>query len=337
MFAARITAKNTIELVDVDEPTLTGNTLEGGPSMIFQPELTCLCGSDLPFFCEEQDEYPLKDGMSLHEMVGTVLETSGNKFKVGDRVLAVPEWQRGFYERYEVPEGRVIPLDDRQPPEVALMAQPLGTAIYALRKLPPLFDLDVVVYGQGPMGQIFNACLRNLGARQIIALDRVASRLERSRQLGATSMIDTTQQDAAAEVTRLTDGRMADVVIEAVGHSNIAINSCIPLCREHGDILSFGVPPLTKPISIQWIDLFMKNISIHTSVNPDFNSDFPLAMRWVSEGRIDMAPLITHRFEVAKIQEAFEVFRDKKDGAIKVLVDFPASGQKPPNGPFQLT
>ena len=336
MFAARITAKDTIELVDVEEPKLNGNRPDGDSTLIFQPELTCLCGSDLPFFCEEQSEYPLLDGMSPHEMIGTVVASSGDKFQVGDRVLAVPEMQRGFYERYEVPQSRVIPLDDRQPPEVALMAQPLGTAIYALRKLPPLVDLNVVVFGQGPMGQIFNACLRNAGARQIIGVDRVASRLEESPRFGATAMIDTTSDDTVAEVTRLTDGRLADVVIEAVGHENISLNSCIPLCRDHGDILAFGVPPLTKPISLQWVDLFMKSISIHTSVNPDFDSDFPLAMQWVSEGRIDLAPLITHRYEVAKIQEAFEVFRDKTDGAIKVLVDFPAGGQKSPNGPFQL-
>ena len=57
-------------------------------------------------------------------------------------------------------------------------------------------------------------------------------------------------------------------------------------------------------------------------VNPDFRRDFPLAMRWIAEGRIDLAPLVTHRYTIEKVQTAFETFRDRTDGALKVLVDF---------------
>ena len=52
---------------------------------------------------------------------------------------------------------------------------------------------------------------------------------------------------------------------------------------------------------------------------------FPLAMRWISEGRIDLSPLVTHRFELRDIQKAFETFRDKTDGALKVVVRFPSA------------
>jgi threonine dehydrogenase-like Zn-dependent dehydrogenase len=70
--------------------------------------------------------------------------------------------------------------------------------------------------------------------------------------------------------------------------------------------------------------LFFKNITLHTSVNPDFRRDFPLAMRWIGEGRIDVSKVITHRYPVSEIQTAFETFSDRKDGALKVLVEFPA-------------
>ena len=62
---------------------------------------------------------------------------------------------------------------------------------------------------------------------------------------------------------------------------------------------------------------------MHTSVDPDFLRDFPLAMRWIGEGRIDLSALVTHRFPLAKIQTAYETFRDRKEGAQKVLVEFP--------------
>ncbi len=325
MFAGQIPTREKIELIDIDEPAFSGTSEEGEPTILFQPEVTCLCGSDLPYFVEEQPSYPLPVGLSLHEMVGTVLKTSGNRFRVGQKVLAVPVGQVGFFERYEVAESRAIPLDSRQPFEVSVLAQPLGTAIFALRKLPSLLDQDVVVLGQGPMGQIFNACAKLMGARQVIGIDRVASRLERSGPMGATTVIDSSQDDPIAAVNRLTHDRGADIVVEAVGHANIALNLCIDLCRSFGRILSFGVPPRFEEVSIRWWDLFFKNITVHTSVNPDFRRDFPLAMQWVGEGRIDLSPLITHRLPVESIQEAYEIFRDKRDGALKVIVDFPAS------------
>ena len=321
MLTGRIVAKGDIQLVETDEPRLSEG--ETG-KIIFQPEITCLCGSDLPYFVEDQASYPLLDGLSLHEMVGTVIASSGERFRPGEKVLAVPIEQVGLFERFELTDERVVPLDPRQPPEIALLSQPLGTAIFALRKLPNLIDLNVVVVGQGPMGQIFNACLRNLGARQIIGIDRVAGRLEVSPRMGATTVIDVTREDPVGAVARLTDDRMADVVIEAVGHENQTLNLCIDLCGQEGSLFSFGVPQEVID-GLRWRELFFKNIKVHTSVNPDFDRDFPLAMRWISEGRIDLSPLITHRFPLKDIQEAYETFRDKKDEALKVLVEFPSN------------
>jgi threonine dehydrogenase-like Zn-dependent dehydrogenase len=255
-------------------------------------------------------------------MVGTVVETSGRKFRRGDKVLAVPENQVGLFERFRVSEKRAIPLDPRKPPEVAMMAQPLGTVLFALRKVPQLIDLDVAVVGQGPIGQLFCAALRNLGAREIIALDPVESRLAASPRMGATALVNPARQDAVAEVARLTGGAMADLVIEAVGHQNKAIDLCADLCRPGGRILDFGIPP--ELMQVAWKKLFWKNLTVHTSIHPDFVRDFPLAMRWISEGRIDVTPLLTHRFPLRDIQKAYETFRDKADGALKVVIDFPA-------------
>jgi threonine dehydrogenase-like Zn-dependent dehydrogenase len=89
-------------------------------------------------------------------------------------------------------------------------------------------------------------------------------------------------------------------------------------------MLFFGVPPNVVN-GIRWKDLFYKNVTVHTSVNPDFRRDFPLAMQWIKEGRINVAPIVTHHFPLSKLQEAFETFRDRKDGAIKVIVKFPSA------------
>jgi threonine dehydrogenase-like Zn-dependent dehydrogenase len=322
MLAGHIPARGRIELVEVPEPGLQGPAAASAVAqVIFQPRLACLCGSDLPYFDDEDGVYPRTPGHSLHEMVGEVVASSGGKFRPGDRVLAVPTNQLGFFERYAVSEERVLALDPRLSEEHAVLAQPLGTVLYALRRLPSLIGLRVAVVGQGPIGQLFNACLCCLGAREVVAIDRLPSRLATSLRMGATHVVSSADVDPVAAVTRLTGGEMADLVVEAVGHRDQALNLCVDLCRHAGRILSFGVPP-PQIDGLRWRDLFFKNITVHTSVNPDFRVDFPLAMRFLAEGRIDASALITHRFPVAKVQSAFETFRDRREGALKVLLEF---------------
>lgn len=321
MLTSEIYAPGKIRLIDVPEPVLPPAPPAGmSGQIIFQPETTCLCGSDLPYF-NHWDEWPIEQGHSLHEMIGTVTATNGSKWRVGDRVLAVPEAQQGLSQRFILDENRAIDIATDIPEEEALMAQPLGTAIFALKKLPRIMDLDVVVVGQGPMGQLMNASLRSLGARNVIGIDLLESRLKTSPKMGATATVCNVSEDPVSAVKKILGGNLPDIVIECVGHADQQFNLCIELCGYGGRILSFGVPPEIIN-GLRWRDLFFKNASVHTSVGPDFGRDFPLAMRWIQEGRIDVSPIITHRFPLTQLQEAFELFRDRKDGAIKVIIDF---------------
>lgn len=323
MLCGDMYAPGKIRLIDVAEPVLPAappDDLSG--QIIFQPETTCLCGSDLPFF-QGSDEWSIETGHSLHEMIGTVTATNGTRWKAGDRVLAVPIMQVGLMERFVLDENRAITIDTSIPEEQALMAQPLGTAIFALKKLPAVLDQDVAVVGQGPMGQLFNAALRNLGARTIIGIDKLESRLRVSPQMGATHTVCNTNRDPQLIVQEILHGQLPDIVIEAVGHADQAFNDCIALCRHAGRILYFGVPPEIIN-GLRWRDLFRKNITVHTSVNPDFRRDFPLAMQWIAEGRVNVSPIITHRFPLRDIQQAFDLFCHRREGAIKVIVEFPA-------------
>ena len=321
VFAGQMPAPLQVELVEIPEPALPVRDPEGPGQIIFQPHLACLCGSDLPFF-QGSDEYPIVEGHSLHEMIGTVVATNGQRYEVGDLVLAVPLEQRGLYERYVVDETRAIPVDTRVPGEHALLAQPLGTVLFALKKLPAVVDLDFAVVGQGPIGQLFNLALSNMGARQIIGIDLLPSRLAQGLQHGATATVCNAEVDAVEAVSELTGARMVDVVIEAVGHADQAINLCVSLARLGGRMLYFGVPPETID-GVHWRDLFMKNLTVHTSCNPDFDRDFPLAMQWIGEGRVDVSGLVTHRFPITEIQQAFELFNSRGDGCLKVFLDYP--------------
>jgi threonine dehydrogenase-like Zn-dependent dehydrogenase len=327
MLAGDMYAPGKVRLIDVPEPVLLAAPPdEVSGQIIFQPETTCLCGSDLPYF-KGSDEWPILVGHSLHEMIGTVTATNGSRWQPGERVLAVPVMQHGLMERFVLDENRAVTIDTSVPEEQALMAQPLGTAIFALKKLPTVLDQDVAVVGQGPMGQLFNAALRNLGARTIIGIDKLESRLRISPQMGATVTVCNADRDPVPLVQEILHGELPDIVIEAVGHADQAFNDCIALCRHAGRILYFGVPPEIIN-GLRWRDLFRKNITVHTSVNPDFRRDFPLAMQWIAQKRVNVAPIITHRFLLRDIQQAFELFRDRREGAIKVIVEFPVKSAR---------
>lgn len=319
MFAGDFYAPRKIRLVDIPLEEARVSAQPGEPRVLFEPKLACLCGSDLLFYEGDYPEYRPHVGQSLHEMVGEVVESECERFRPGDRVLTVPYEHFGFYQRYWVAASRVVPLDPRPSPAEALMSQPLGTVVYALKSLPNVLDRDVAVMGQGPMGLLFTAALRNLGARHIIGVDPVAERREVSRIMGATEVIDPEDADVAEAVAEITDGG-ADIVIEAVGHREQVLPQCVSSCRPHGTILFFGVPTETID-GVPMREAFLKNLRIVTSVNPDFRRDFPLAMRWIGEGRLDVAPLITHRYPLEQIEAAFELFHGKREGAVKVLIE----------------
>ena len=99
------------------------------------------------------------------------------------------------------------------------------------------------------------------------------------------------------------------------------MNLCAEICKPFGTVLFFGVPPKSID-NFSIYTVFWKNLSIVTSVGPDFSKDFPLAMQWVAEQRVDVSPLITHRMPWTDIQEAFDLFSQRQDGALKVFLDF---------------
>lgn len=323
MLIGHIHAPHQIRLIAAEPPRLGDPPPQAGEhQIIFQPELGCLCGSDLLHFEGSYPEYAPVPGQSLHEIIGRVAASSGGRFQAGDRVLCVPVNHCGLAQQFLVSQRRAVPLDPRVPDDQAVLAQPLGTVIHALKKIPHLIDQDVVVVGQGPMGLLFCAVLRNLGVRQVIAVDRLATRLEVSLRMGATSVVDNLRDDPLEAVRRLTSGRLADLVVEAVGHREQTLNLCAELCRPGGRILSFGVPP-EQIDGLNWRTVFTKNLAIQTSVAPDFERDFPLALRWLAERRLDVRPLITHRLPLVEIQRAFDLFHGRLDGAVKVFVEFP--------------
>jgi threonine dehydrogenase-like Zn-dependent dehydrogenase len=318
MKAGQIGALGRIGLIEVDDP----RTPRDG-EVIVEAETGCLCGSDIPFFSEPQPRYPLAPGLSLHEIIGRVTASASPSFRAGERVLAMPLGLLGCAEQLLLPGERLVRIDDELSDEAAVVSQPLATVLSALTAVPNVVGLNVAVIGQGPIGQLFNTCLAGAGAARVIGIDVRDARIARSCEFGATDTILVSPDDEGAgaleRVREITGGAMADLVVEAVGHKEQQFNLAIALARDKGRVLYFGIPP-NRLDGLAFEPAVRKSLTIHTSVPGDLRPFVTIAMRAIRQGRIDPLRLITHRFDFADLQRAFETYRDRL--GMKVLLDF---------------
>jgi len=318
MKAAQYTAPGQIDLVDIPIP----DRADG--QVLVRTEKVTICGSDLHFLQDSPVEsYPWKPGQSGHECVGIVEESQFSALRRGDRMLVLPLQFNAFAEYVVEDPSQLIPLPEGLDPELGILGQQLGTVIYCCRKLTNVLDKVVVVVGQGPAGLLFSMLLYHMGARQVIGLDLVDTRLEVARQIGVAHALNVERVDVVEAIQDITAGAMADVVVEAVGKAE-TINLCVDLVRQRGEVAIFGVPKQdVLPIAME--KYLRQNVNIVTSAyaqkEPGLRS-FRLALDLIAQERLDLSPLITHRLPFAKIRDAFHLAETKEDGAVKVLLEF---------------
>ena len=139
---------------------------------------------------------------------------------VGDFVLAIAPDHRAMAERYLTPKENLLKLPAGKSREELLMAQQLGTVLYACKQLPSVIGKTVAVVGQGTAGLWFNFVVQRLGASKIIALDPKPNRLLLAHQYGASGTINIREEDPIEKVFAINDGKLADIVVEAAGKEN---------------------------------------------------------------------------------------------------------------------
>ena len=320
MKAARLVTPRKWEILEVEKPEATPDM------MLVRLERVAICGTDKPAFIGISPTYPVDLGRTGHEGLGIVESCPSGEFEEGDRVL-LWGFDRGLFQECVLarPQGCIkLPKDIEL--EVVLMSQLLGTVIHCFYKLGNVINQTVVVLGQGPVGQLFNATLRNLGAKHIVAVDLLDHRLEISPEMGATLTLNPTRDDVIQAVSDLTDGKLADFVVEAVGKEE-TFNQCTKLTKHSGSIVYFGVPNKENEdglMKLKFLELFSKEIEIITSVGPKPLEDYTIALDWITQGRLDVRPILTHVWDFERIQEAFELAFDhpESDGALKVILKF---------------
>jgi alcohol dehydrogenase len=177
----------------------------------------------------------------------------------------------------------------------------------------------VAVFAQGPIGLCATAGAKLMGATTIIAVDSVSARMEISRAMGATHVVDFSKGDPVAEIMRLTDGRGVDVAIEALGRQQ-TFESALRVLRPGGTLSSLGVYSTDLKIPLDAFLAGLGDHTIRTTLCPGGKERMRRLMEVIASSRLDTRPLVTHRFKLDDIEKAYDLFANQRDGVLKVAI-----------------
>jgi alcohol dehydrogenase len=177
----------------------------------------------------------------------------------------------------------------------------------------------VAVFAQGPIGLCATAGARLMGATTIIAVDSIPARMEMARAMGADHVVDFSKADPVAEIMRLTDGRGVDVAIEALGRQQ-TFESALRVIRPGGTLSSLGVYSADLKIPLDAFLAGLGDQTIRTTLCPGGKERMRRLMEVIAAGRVDTRPLVTHRFKLDRIEEAYDLFANQRDGVLKIAI-----------------
>ena len=278
-----------------------------------------VCTSELEMWAGKEGEklFPRYPG---HEVSGIVERTGAEvkAFKPGDTV-GVWVTERGFAEYaaakavYCFPAGDV-PLDEA-------LAEPLACAANAVELANISLGDDIVIIGAGFMGNLVQKLVALRGPRHIIVADTRSDALARASQLGATQVVNVRTDSLPEAVKALTDGQGADASFEVTG-AQAPLNLLGDVTRMSGKVVIVGFHQGgTREIPLAyWNWMAFQILNAHFRDQETILRGMRTGMRLLSSGRLSLADLVTHRFPLVEINQAFQAAHEKPEGFVKSVV-----------------
>ena len=339
MRAVRYEAPGDFAVTDVPMPPV------GALEVRIRIHQTGVCGTDVHLHHGTYiGVYPLTPG---HETVGEIDEVGSEvmRFRPGQWVTVNPNiycghcdyclagqlgrcantegmgvHRPGFFAEYVSADHRQVFSVDGLEPDTAVFAEPTACAMHGLETLGQRPGGSALVIGAGPTGLLLAQLIGFGGATSITVADIVPFKLETATRLGVDSTVPLTR-DAAENVDLLRkaspNGDGYDVVVEATGVTAVG-DICVPLTRNGGTVLVYGVARPDERLSVSPFELFRREITIKGSYAE--MSSFAAAIAALRTGRVHTDGIITHRFPLDEYGRALQTLTSDPTAHKVVLV-----------------
>lgn len=322
MRAAFMPAAARLETAEFPIPSLTAG------QVLVEMHYASVCGSDVHvvhagFHNPEALGHP---GYPGHEGVGLVVESRSERVPVGTTVLTVPQGTSGgcFAEYQAVDDCQLVPLPDGCDERRLLMAQQLGTVVFAMRKFlrPPVTTAGVI--GVGSAGLFFVQLLLRAGCSTVIASDVDPGRLAVAERLGATPVLATSDASFPDAVLGATGGLGAELVVETAGLDACRAQAVAAL-RLHGTVGCFGYAERLGLAPFPVHAAFRKAATVawvrDTQSEPGLAS-FREAVELLESGAVDVEDHVRHVLPLEEAPRGLEQAHRRE--VVKVVLEMPA-------------
>ncbi|XP_063305236.1 sorbitol dehydrogenase [Pelobates fuscus] len=314
-----------------------------------------ICGSDVHYWQHGRiGDFIVKNPMVLgHEASGRVVKvgSSVTHLKPGDRVAIEPGVPRETDEFCKTGRYNLSPtiffcatppddgnlcryythhanfcykLPDNVTFEEGALIEPLSVGIHACRRAGVTLGSKVFICGAGPIGLVSLLVAKMMGASQVVISDLSSTRLEKAREVGADFALHVTNetpQEIAQKVETLL-GCMPEITIECTG-AETCIQTGIYATRSGGTLILVGLGPAMVNVPI--VNAAVREVDIRGIFR--YCNTWPMAISMLSSKRVNVAPLVTHRFPLEKALEAFET--TKQGLGVKVMLKCDENDQNP--------
>jgi threonine dehydrogenase-like Zn-dependent dehydrogenase len=343
MKAALRMGPGVVECVRVDKPQ------PGTGEVLIRVEAVGICGSDANRVAADDERW---DRIVLgHEFAG-VVETVGPDVPEAMRGLRVtvaplipdfssPESQQGHFslsgdygfigsrqngamaEYVSVPAGNLVSLPSAMSAEHGALVEPITVCLHPLLELRTLLGGSALVTGAGPIGLLALQVLKAMGARTVVVSDVVEDKLVLAKELGADLVVNPRRDSLAAAASDL-PGAGVDVVFESSGN-NAAKKDAVSCVRGRGVVLLVGTTPQEITFAPELFErITRKELSIVGSWM-NYSAPFPgrewtTALWMLEEGLIAADRIITHRFPLERVGDAYEMILNAEEPFVKVML-----------------
>ncbi|HIE14136.1 TPA: NAD(P)-dependent alcohol dehydrogenase [Candidatus Bathyarchaeota archaeon] len=308
-----------------------------------------ICGSDVHYYLHgKAASFVVKMPLILgHECSGEIVDVGSkvNNLEFGQRVVIEPGFTcgkcqyclegrynlcravrfygtppyNGVFSEYAVAPGRnVYPLPDNMSFEEGALIEPLAVGMMAAKRGAVSVEDTVAVLGAGTIGQMALRSVLARGVMEVYVTDVLDYRLEYAEKAGASVTINPLKDDVSKRVSELTKGKGVDVVIEASGAEE-AVRQAFRIVKPGGRILLIGITSSIE-LKVPLAETVTKELDILGVFR--YANVFPVAIKCVSSGKIEVKSLITHKFPFDKIIEGFKTHINKMGNPMKVQIIF---------------